>query len=143
VAQEPGATPVWAYEVTGFQAEKLVWHESQVCVVGKWVVGLPVAAVPLWQVAQEPGVTPVWLKPLAGFHAEVEWQVSQEAVVAIWVEGLLVKAGLDGLWQLAQEPGATPVWAKAVTGFQVEKLVWQASQAWVVGKWVVGLLATG
>jgi hypothetical protein len=56
---------------------------------------------------------------------------------------LLVNAGNEELWQLAQEPGATPVWPYEVTGFHAEKLVWQASQAWVVGKWVVGLLATG
>jgi hypothetical protein len=71
LAQEPGATPVWEKAVTGFQVEKLVWQASQAWVVGKCVVGLPVADAPLWQFAQDPGVTPVWLN-VAGFHAVVE-----------------------------------------------------------------------
>jgi hypothetical protein len=71
VVQEPGATPVCPNEVTGLNATKLVWQESQARVVGKCEVGLPVALVPLWQVAQEPGTTPAWVNPVAGFHAEV------------------------------------------------------------------------
>jgi hypothetical protein len=50
---------------------KLLWQESQAWVVGKWLAGLPVAWLPLWQVEQEPGVTPAWLNLEAGFHAEV------------------------------------------------------------------------
>ncbi|MFH1819752.1 MAG: hypothetical protein ABIK08_08870 [Pseudomonadota bacterium] len=57
--------------------------------VGTWVVGLPVAVVPLWQVEQVPGAMPVWLK-VAGVQALVLWQVSHDAVVGMWAEGLLV-----------------------------------------------------
>jgi hypothetical protein len=39
-------------------------------VVCKWVAGLPVAVLPLWQVAHEPGVTLVWLN-VAGIQAVV------------------------------------------------------------------------
>ena len=49
--------PVWL-NVAGVQAEVL-WQVSQDAVVGRWVVGLPVAVVPLWQVAQVPGAMPV------------------------------------------------------------------------------------
>jgi hypothetical protein len=41
----PGATPVWL-KVAGVQAVVL-WHVSQAAVVGMWLVGLPVAVVPL------------------------------------------------------------------------------------------------
>jgi hypothetical protein len=41
------------------------------------------------------------------------------------------------LWQVAQVPGATPVWLK-VAGVQAVVL-WQVSQAAVVGMCVVGL----
>jgi hypothetical protein len=37
----------------------VVWHESQLAVVGTWVDGLPVARLPLWQVAHVPGTTPL------------------------------------------------------------------------------------
>jgi hypothetical protein len=43
---------------------------------------------------------------LAGFQAEVEWQVSQEAVVLRWLDGF--PGALEPLWQLAQVPFATP-----------------------------------
>jgi hypothetical protein len=52
-----------------------------------WLVGLPVAGLPLWQLAQLPGATALWLK-LAGVQAPVLWQVSQAAVVAMCVLGL-------------------------------------------------------
>ena len=34
-----------------------------------------------------PGATPLWLK-VAGVHAVVLWQVSHDAVVGTWPEGL-------------------------------------------------------
>ena len=67
-------------KVAGFHAE-VRWQASQACVVCTWLVGLPVALLPLWQVAHEPGAIPVWVK-FAGFHAEVRWQASQDCVVA-------------------------------------------------------------
>jgi hypothetical protein len=33
-----------------------------------WLVGFPLAVVPLWQVEQVPGATPAWLK-VAGVQA--------------------------------------------------------------------------
>jgi len=49
--------PVWL-KVAGVQADVL-WQLSHEAVVGRWVVGLPVAVVPLWQVEHVPGTTPV------------------------------------------------------------------------------------
>ena len=80
--------------------------------------GLPVAVVPLWQVAQVPGAMPVWLK-VAGVQADVLWQVSQDAVVGMWVVGLPV--AVVPLWQVEHVPGATPVWLK-VAGVQADVL---------------------
>jgi hypothetical protein len=48
----------------------VLWQVSQDAVVGMWVVGLPVAVVPLWQVEHVPGAMPVWLK-VAGVQALV------------------------------------------------------------------------
>lgn len=64
----PGVTPVWL-KVAGFQA-LVRWQASQAWVVTMWLLVLPVAVVPLWQVAQVPGATPVWLK-VAGFQPVV------------------------------------------------------------------------
>jgi len=58
----------------------VLWHESQVALVGICPPGLPVAVEPLWQVEQVPGATPLWLK-VAGSHAVVLWQLSQAAVL--------------------------------------------------------------
>jgi hypothetical protein len=44
---------------------------------------------------------------------------------------------VDPLWQVEQVPGATPVWLK-VAGVQA-LVLWQLSQACVVGIWLVGL----
>jgi hypothetical protein len=71
------------------------------------------------------------------------WQVSQAAVVAMWVLGLLkgvTPANAAPLWQVEQ-PLVMPVWFMAVP----EKLVvllWQVSQAAVVGIWLLGLVTT-
>jgi len=54
-----------------------------------------------------PGATPVWLK-VAGVHALVLWQVSQEAVVGTWPEGLPL--AVLPLWQVEQVPAATELW---------------------------------
>jgi len=67
------------------------------------------AVLPLWQVEQVPGATPVWLK-VAGVQALVLWQVSQEAVVGTWPEGLPL--AVLPLWQVEQVPVATPLWLK-------------------------------
>ncbi|MFA5082758.1 MAG: hypothetical protein WC474_09455 [Hydrogenophilaceae bacterium] len=50
---------------------------SQLCVVLMWLLGLPCAAEPLWQVEQLPGLMPVWLI-VAGVQALVRWQVSHD-----------------------------------------------------------------
>ncbi len=55
--------------MTGVQPVGL-WQTSQERVVTKWVAGLPVAVVPLWQLAQAPGVTPVWVN-MAGIQVVV------------------------------------------------------------------------
>ena len=60
----------------------VVWQVSQAAVVGRWVEGLPVAVVPLWQVAQVPGAAPEWLNR-APENDVVLWQVSHAAVVAM------------------------------------------------------------
>jgi len=78
-------------------------------VVTKWLVGLPLALVPLWQVAQVPATTPVWLK-VAGSQAVVRWQVSHDAVVTTWF--VVLPLALVPLWQVAQVPVTTPVWLK-------------------------------
>jgi len=53
------------------------WQVSQLCVVLMWLLGLPCAAEPLWQVEQLPGLMPVWLI-VAGVQALVRWQVSHD-----------------------------------------------------------------
>ena len=45
-------------KAAGFQA-LVLWQESHAAVVGIWLVGLPEAVLPLWQVEQAPGATPV------------------------------------------------------------------------------------
>ena len=77
--------------------------------VTKWLVGLPLALVPLWQEAQVPATTPVWLK-VAGSQAVVRWQVSQEAEVTTWF--VVLPFALVPLWQEAQVAGATLAWLK-------------------------------
>jgi hypothetical protein len=47
-----------------------------------WLVGLPLAVVPLWQLEQVPRATRLWLK-MAGVQALVLWQVSHAAFVAM------------------------------------------------------------
>ena len=75
-----------------------------------------------------PGATPVWLK-VAGVQALVLWQVSQEAVVGTWPEGLPL--AVLPLWQVEQVPVATPVWLN-VAGVHA-LVLWQVSQEAVVG----------
>jgi hypothetical protein len=63
----------------------------------------------LWQLVQLPAATLAWLN-FAGVQALVLWQLSQDAVVAIWPAGL----PLDRLplWQVVHEPGEIPTWSK-------------------------------
>jgi hypothetical protein len=64
-----------------------------------WVVGLPVAVLPLWQEAQF--VTPAGCTNVAPANETVLlWQVSQGAEVAMWVVGLPV--AVVPLWQETQ-----------------------------------------
>ena len=78
-----------------------------------WVLGLPLALVPLWQEEQVP-ITSVWLTVLAGAQAALVWQSAQLVLVAMWVADLPV--AVVPLWQLAQLP-AIPAWEK-VAGVQ-------------------------
>ena len=64
-----------------------LWQVSHAAVVCTWLLGLPVAVLPLWQVAQLPGVTLVCLNE-AGIQAVVRWHVSHAAVVCMWFAGL-------------------------------------------------------
>ena len=82
------------------------WQASQLCVVGRWFDGFPVAIVPLWHVAQEPAVTPLWLN-VAGIQAVVRWHASQLCVVGRWFDGFPV--AVVPLWHVAQEPAVTPL----------------------------------
>ncbi len=78
--------------VAGAKAVKLVWQVSHCAVVGTWLVDLPSALVPLWQVEQRPataGTAVVWLKlPVAQVVVEL-WQVEHWAVVAMCVVGFI------------------------------------------------------
>ena len=57
-----------------------LWQVSQDAVVAIWVLGLPSAVDPLWQVAQ-PVVMPVWfIAPVLNVVVDL-WQVSHDAVV--------------------------------------------------------------
>ena len=68
------------------------------------------------------------------------WQVSQAALVAMWLLGLdtgATPAKLLPLWQVAQ-PVLMPVWFIAVPAKLVVDL-WQVSQLALVGIWLLGL----
>ena len=90
------------------------------CAGRKWLVGLPVAVVPLWQLAQVPVNAAV--AKVAVVQFVVTWQSSQTLLVGRWLVGLPV--AVVPLWQLAQVPG-TPLWSKVVVQFVV---TWQSSQ---------------
>ncbi|TAK53372.1 MAG: hypothetical protein EPO25_11055 [Gammaproteobacteria bacterium] len=51
-----------------------------------WLVGLPVARRPLWQLLQLP-ITWLW-STRAGIQPLVVWQVSQALLVATWADPL-------------------------------------------------------
>jgi hypothetical protein len=61
-----------------------LWQVSQVAVVCTWLLDLPLADVPLWQLAQ-PLETPVWLNVAPANEVVDLWQVSQVAVVSRWL----------------------------------------------------------
>ena len=85
------------------------WQVSQLWDVGRWLVGFPVALVPLWQPVQDPAATAAWLK-VAGVHPVVRWQTSHIWDVTRWPDGL--PFAVMPLWQVVQVPGATPTWLK-------------------------------
>ena len=64
-----------------------------------WVVDLPFAAEPLWQVEQ-PCVTPVWLKTAPLKLVVFLWQLSHGAFVVMCV--LVLPFAAVPLWQDAQ-----------------------------------------
>ena len=80
---------------------------SQALVVARCEAGLPLAVVPLWQFAQVPTATPAWFI-VAGTQPVVLWQVSHDAVVAMWLDGLPL--AVVPLWQVEHPPGTTSVW---------------------------------
>jgi hypothetical protein len=71
----------------------VLWQASQLSPVARWLVPLPVARWPLWQLLQ-PLVMPVWSKA-AGSQATVEWQVSQGSLVWMCPGGLPVACTLS------------------------------------------------
>jgi hypothetical protein len=74
---------VW-FHLLGDQLEVEWQLEQFVLETGICEADFPVAEVPLWQLAQTvAGGSPLWSKRAAGFQAEVEWQVSQDAWVAM------------------------------------------------------------
>lgn len=65
-----------------------------------WVVVLPGALVPLWQLTQVPSA--LTCENVAGDHAVGRWQSSHIFVVVKWVADLPV--ALVPLWQLKHDP---------------------------------------
>lgn len=78
----------------------LVWQLSQLLVLAIWLVLLPVAVVPLWQLAQLP-VT-LACEKVAGSQALVRWQSEHWAVVGTWLAGL--PGAAVPLWQPEHDP---------------------------------------
>ena len=72
--------------------------------LGMWVVGLPSAATPLWQVAQLPALVASWAKLAVAQVVVVLWQVSHCADVGRCVAGLTwaLIARWVPLWQVEQ-----------------------------------------
>lgn len=126
------ATWVW-FHADGRQALNDRWQLSQAApeLTGMCWALLPVARDPLWQVAHVPATTAAWSKPVAGSQAVVLWQLSQDAVVWMWLDVLPLVMAL--LWQFEQVPACTALWLKRPL---VKVWVpWQVSHDCVVGMW--------
>jgi hypothetical protein len=81
------------------------------------LAGLPVAAIPLWQLAQLVAEVKVLWSALAPLHVVVDlWQVSQLAVVRICP--LFLPVAVVPLWQLEQ-PVTTETLAWNLAGVQL------------------------
>jgi hypothetical protein len=106
--QVDAPTTAWFIVVAVLQLACDLWHESHLVapvVTGTWVAGLPLAALPLWQVSQVPLPT-----ALAGVCAKLTelqleadlWQLSH-TVTPAWtvVFGLPTAGGQLPLWQSA------------------------------------------
>jgi hypothetical protein len=81
------------------------WHRSQDAVVAGWLLLLPLARSPSWQLAQLPGSTETWLKitPAKPF---IVWQSSQACVVCTCRTGMAgAPRVLFWAWQVAQSRG--------------------------------------
>ena len=91
VEQLPGAigpvVPVWLITV-GRNTVVLVWQTSHCALVGIWLVGLPSAVAPLWQVEHLPIVVVSWAKVTVAHEVVDLWQLSHCCEVAIWVADL-------------------------------------------------------
>ena len=85
--------------------------------------------------AQEPTATPVWLNAAPANEVVDLWQVSQVAVVAMWLVDFPL--AVVPLWQVAQ-PVAMPVWFMVAAVNEVVFL-WQESHDAVVGICDAGL----
>jgi hypothetical protein len=79
------ATLTWSKRA-GVQA-LVVWQVSHVVPLAMWLLPLPGAVVPLWQLTQLPE-TCKWSTRSRGDQAPVPWQLSQLLLVATWVVGL-------------------------------------------------------
>ena len=123
-------TVTFACNLAGAQVVKLLWQVPQVLrVVGMWLLALPVAVEPLWQVEQLVAAVNVEWSTLAPVHTVVElWQVSQAAVVWMWPAFLPTAGGKLPVWQDAHcALIETLLWNRA--GDHAEKPpLWHVSQ---------------
>jgi hypothetical protein len=91
---QPLVTPVWS-KAAGSQAS-VEWQVPHSWLVGMWLVGLPGAFTPSWQLLQVPD-TWLWSTRTAGFHAVVVWQASQ--LVSLAMCAAFLPVALVPLWQ--------------------------------------------
>ena len=96
-------TWVWSTVTAGLQ-RWVLWHASQVLLVGMCDADLPVAVVPLWQLIQVPVATLAWLNEALA-QVDVVWQSSQVLALAMWSAGLPV--AVAPLWQLKHVPSTS------------------------------------
>ena len=88
--------------------------------VGMWPLGLPLVAVPLWQLAQSVAAVKVLCSGLAPDQPVVLWQVSQ-VVTPLWI----------GVLGLPTVPPKLPVWQVAHWVLTL-KLAWKRPAAQLV-----------
>jgi hypothetical protein len=146
----PAVMPVVKATVELWQLEQspVVGCAESCTAVGRVTIVTPAKLLPAsWQVAQ-PVVMPAWFiaVPAKLVNLVGAWQVSHAAVVGMWVAGgvtIVTPAKLLPVaWQVAQ-PLVIPAWFIAHKEKLVKLLVvWQLSQAAVVGMCVAGGVTT-